>query len=81
MLDLSQFSGQRLKKHISVLDFVNGHIVLKQTSSKTPDRVGDTVLKLTQLLRRGPLFELSSLTAAANKRSKRSVGRRRPPAA
>jgi hypothetical protein len=67
MLDLSQFSGQRLKKHISVLDFVTGHIVLKQTTSNAPDRVGDTAMKLLQILRRGPLLDLVQLKAAASK--------------
>lgn len=61
MLDLSQFSGQRLKKRIHVLDFEDSHIVLKETSSKVPDQKGDTPTRLQEILRRGPILELSSI--------------------
>lgn len=62
LLDLSQYSGSRLKQGIHVLDFERGHMVLKRTRSSEPARIGDTVLKLVSLLRRAPTFELSSLT-------------------
>ncbi|WP_232436188.1 ATP-binding protein [Burkholderia ubonensis] len=65
LLDLSQYSGSRLKQGIHVLDFERGHMVLKRTRSSEPARIGDTVLKLVSLLRRAPTFELSSLTANA----------------
>ncbi|CAG9218817.1 MULTISPECIES: ATP-binding protein [Burkholderia] len=61
LLDLSQYSGSRLKQGIHVLDFERGHMVLKRTRSSEPARIGDTVLKLVSLLRRAPTFELSSL--------------------
>lgn len=61
MLDLSQFSGQRLKKRIHVLDFVESHMVLKETSSKAADKRGDTPSKLLELLRLGPTLELSTI--------------------
>ncbi len=61
MLDLSQFSGQRLKKHLKVLDFEAGHIVLKETGTNVPTKIGNTPKKRLGLLRRGPLFELSEL--------------------
>ncbi|MGP3661127.1 ATP-binding protein [Burkholderia gladioli] len=61
LLDLSQYSGSRLKQGIHVLDFERGHMVLKRTRSSEPARVGDTVLKLVSLLRRAPTFELSNL--------------------
>jgi len=61
LLDLSQYSGSRLKQGIHVLDFERGHMVLKRTRSSEPARVGDTVLKLVSLLRRAPTFELSKL--------------------
>jgi hypothetical protein len=61
MLDLSQFSGQRLKKFLTVLDFVAGTIVLKRTTSSDPSQVGDTARKLQDLLRRGPEFGLDAL--------------------
>ena len=61
LLDLSQYSGSRLKQGINVLDFERGHMVLKRTRSAEPARVGDTVLKLVSLLRRAPTFELDLL--------------------
>jgi hypothetical protein len=61
MLDLSQFSGQRLKKYLHVLDFVGGHIVLKKTSTTEPSKVGNTPRKLQEILRRGPELELVGL--------------------
>lgn len=61
MLDLSQFTGERFKKRIHVLDFVGSHLVLKETSSKTPHRMGDTPSRLLELLRLGPTFELANL--------------------
>lgn len=64
MLDLSQFSGERLKKNLRVLDFVGGHIVVKETGTTRPVRIGDKPKKLQGLLRRGPLFALNFLTAA-----------------
>lgn len=63
LLDLSQYSGSRLKQGIHVLDFERGHMVLKRTRSSEQVRVGDTALKLVALLRRAPTFHLSSLTA------------------
>lgn len=61
MLDLSQFSGQRLKKHLKVLDFEAGHIVLKETGTNVATKTGNTPKKRLGLLRRGPLFELKEL--------------------
>lgn len=63
LLDLSQYSGSRLKQGIHVLDFERGHMVLKRTRSSELVRVGDTALKLVSLLRRAPTFQLSNLTA------------------
>ncbi|WP_227243529.1 ATP-binding protein [Paraburkholderia caribensis] len=65
LLDLSQYSGSRLKQGIHVLDFERGHMVLKRTRSSEPARTGDTVLKLVSLLRRAPTFELSRLATNA----------------
>lgn len=74
MLDLSQFSGQRLKKRIHVLDFVDSHLVLKETSSKSPDKRGDSPTKLLELLRLGPTLELATVPLVVPKvRSKREV--------
>lgn len=62
LLDLSQYSGSRLKQGIHVLDFERGHMVLKRTRSAEAARVGDSPLKLVSLLRRSPTFELSRLS-------------------
>ncbi len=62
LLDLSQYSGYRLKQKLTVLDFEHGHMVLKRTRSADPPKIGDTVLKLVALLRRGPIFHLGELT-------------------
>jgi Cdc6-like AAA superfamily ATPase len=62
LLDLSQYSGYRLKQKLTVLDFEHGHMVLKRTRSAEPAKVGDTVLKLVAFLRRGPIFELKKLS-------------------
>lgn len=62
LLDLSQYSGSRLKQNLYVLDFEKGHMVLKRTRSPEPARVGDTVLKLVSLLRRAPILDLGCLS-------------------
>lgn len=61
MLDLSQFSGQRLKKALRVLDLETGQIVEKRTGKALPVRRGDTPNRLLSILRRGPLLQLSKL--------------------
>jgi len=66
LLDLSQYSGARLKQGLHVLDFERGHIVMKRTRSNEPVRAGDTVLKLLSLLRRAPAFELAQLSQATS---------------
>ena len=66
LLDLSQYSGVRLRQGLHVLDFERGHIVLKRTRSTEPQRAGDTVLKLLSLLRRAPIFGLAELTAVTS---------------
>jgi AAA ATPase-like protein len=62
LLDLSQYSGTRLKRNLRVLDFVKDHLVLKKTQGDEVPRVGDTPRKLVDLLRRGPNFRLSLLS-------------------
>jgi hypothetical protein len=62
LLDLSQYSGSRLKQKLRVLDFERGHIVLKRTRSDEPAKVGDSPRRLVEILRRGPVLELSQLS-------------------
>ncbi|MBB6572103.1 ATP-binding protein [Xanthomonas arboricola] len=61
LLDLSQYSGSRLKQRLRVLDFERGHMVLKRTRSTESPKVGDTSLRLVALLRQGPLLPLSRI--------------------
>jgi AAA ATPase domain len=62
LLDLSQYSGARLKRNLRVLDFVKDHLILKNTQGDDPSRVGDTPRKLVDILRRGPAFHLATLS-------------------
>jgi hypothetical protein len=66
MLDLSQFSGQRLRRRLKLLDFSAGWMVLKETGTKIEARVGRTPKQRLGLLRRGPMLELKILTAYAS---------------
>jgi AAA ATPase domain len=65
MLDLSQFSGSRLKQGIRVLDFVNGKIVSRMTRAKEPARAGDSRRQLITLFRAAPEFPLERLEPVA----------------
>ena len=58
MLDLSQYSGQRLKRKLKVLDFSSGNLVLKETGTTKHVRAGATSKQRLGILRRGPLFDL-----------------------
>jgi hypothetical protein len=69
MLDLSQYSGQRLKQRLRVLDFVKDHIILRETRKKGVLTVGDNARKLNALLRRAPEFELQRLSTSARDES------------
>jgi hypothetical protein len=64
LLDLSQYSGARLKRNLRVLDFVKDHLVLKRTQGEESPRAGDTPKKLVDILRRGPAFPLDTLSEA-----------------
>jgi hypothetical protein len=59
MLDLSQFSGYRLKRNLTVLDLEDGRIVSKKTRTNEAPRVGGTPRALTTILRGAPEFELA----------------------
>lgn len=62
MLDLSQFSGLRMKKKLKVLDFASGNLRLVETGKPDSERIGATPKRLVAILRRGPLFSLGELT-------------------
>lgn len=79
-LDLSQFSGERLRRHLSVLDFEEGHLVLKETGTTKEPRPGDTPRRLTTILRSAAVFSLeqfSDLTIDFSVRPKRQRVRRK----
>ncbi|SLG30163.1 ATP-binding protein [Mycobacteroides abscessus] len=62
MLDLSQYSGARLKQRIHVLDFVGGNYVARQTRGKQSVRIGSTSRQLTAILRIAPRLKLELLS-------------------
>ncbi len=64
MLDLSEYSGHRLKRQLNVLDFVKGRLVLKKTGSKSKPLIGTNPKSVFDLLRRGPQLSLQSLIPA-----------------
>ncbi len=63
LLDLSQYSGDRLRKRLHVLDFDGGHLIQKETGLSGSQTVGDTPKRLISILRRGPEMALSVLSA------------------
>jgi hypothetical protein len=62
LLDLSEYTGARLRQKLWVLDFEAGHLCLKRTRSGEPARIGDTARRLVAILRNGPIFDLNSLS-------------------
>jgi hypothetical protein len=69
MLDLSQYSGQRLRRKLKVLNFEDGFLVLKDTGTKKESRVGRTRNQRLGILRRGPLFDLDRLSGTEGDRA------------
>jgi hypothetical protein len=58
MLDLSQFSGSRLKQGIHVLDFSGGRLISRKTRAGAKPRVGETSRQVITMLRAAPPFNL-----------------------
>lgn len=69
LLDLSEYTGARLKQKLWVLDLEGGHLLLKRTRSTEAPRVGDTPRRLVAILRLGPAFPLERLRSAARQTS------------
>lgn len=61
MLDLSQFSGQRLKHYLRVLDFSGGHFVARETRRTSRRVAATTARKLNSILRAAPQLDLKRL--------------------
>lgn len=62
MIDLSEFSGSRLKKHMTVIELLGENIVLRKTGERGEVLVADTGNKVLKLFRSGPLFSLDRLS-------------------
>lgn len=73
MLDLSQFSGARLKQGIRVLDLDAGVIVTKVTGRRGSTSVGRTPRQLIGIYRSAPLLELSAFTDVVQGAEERSA--------
>ncbi len=67
MLDLSQYSGARLKQKVRVLDFSDGHFVSRETRSSQSPKVARTARELTTMLRGAPILPLTALQSAVDK--------------
>lgn len=65
MLDLSQYSGARLKQRIHVLDFVGGNYVARQTRGSEKARIGSTSRQLTAILRSAPRLKLEAFSGVS----------------
>jgi hypothetical protein len=62
LLDLSEYSASRLRQRLSMLDFQGRHLVWKRTRSGEQPEAGDTPHRLINILRRGPIFPLSTFS-------------------
>ena len=61
VLDLSQYSGSRLRQNVRVLDFHRDHLLVKRSGTTESPQRGDSPLRLVAILRRGPELSLTSL--------------------
>jgi hypothetical protein len=61
MLDLSQYSGQRLKKKLDVLELDGKHLTLRKSGTTETGEKGNTPKKLQKILRSGPYLDLELL--------------------
>lgn len=63
MLDLSQFSGARLKQGVRVLDLVGGSIVSRKTRAKYSTKSAGTPRQLITILRAAPVLVLQTFSS------------------
>jgi hypothetical protein len=61
LLDMSQYSGDRLRHHLQVLNLRNGHLAVKETGTQSAERVANTQRQLITILRGSPAFPLDCL--------------------
>jgi hypothetical protein len=76
LLDLSEYTGARLKQQLWVLDLEAGHLCLKRTRSTEPMRVGDNARRLVAILRLGPSFSLQGLSGVTKSAVEKSALRK-----
>ncbi|MGE3066875.1 MAG: ATP-binding protein [Hyphomicrobiaceae bacterium] len=62
MIDLSEYSGSRLKKDISVIELQGDTLVLRKTGEQGSKVVADTPRKLVQIFRTGPELQLQTFS-------------------
>ncbi len=62
MVDLSEYSGSRLKQDLTVIELRGDTLVLRKTGKEARSLAADTARKIVQILRTGPEFRLNSLT-------------------
>jgi hypothetical protein len=63
MIDLSEYSGSRLKKNLNVIELRGDALVLRTTGKEGRTIVADTPRRVVQIFRAGPLFSLNRLAA------------------
>jgi hypothetical protein len=63
MIDLSEYSGSRLKKNLNVIELRGDALVLRTTGKDARTVVADTPRRVVQIFRVGPLFDLERLVA------------------
>jgi len=73
MLDLSQYSGARLKQKVRVLDFADGHFISRETRSAKPARQARTAREFVAMLRVAPTLELGWLESKVGSASNSST--------
>lgn len=65
ILDLSQYTGSRLKQGLQVFDLTEDSIVLRTTRSQEKDRTARTSRQVLTLLRTAPVLPLETFSALA----------------
>ncbi len=63
MIDLSEYSGYRLKQDINVIELQGDTLVLRKTGEQGTTVVGNTPRRLVQIFRTGPELRLDSFTS------------------
>lgn len=58
LIDLSEYSGSRLKKDMNVIELQGDDLILRKTGGQDPVVRGDAPRKLVQIFRNGPKLDL-----------------------